>query len=292
LAFGRMTHRLTVSVRQAELSQKMAAVGELASYLSHEIRNPLSSIKLNLQSLARDARAGVTPDDFPRVVELCLSEVERLNSVVYTVLDLGRDRQRDGPVAHCSAHEVVHAALDLLRPRLERAGIEVQEDLAVQESTVRADADRLKGVIINLVVNACDAMPEGGRIRIRTRAAMDEGGAPRLCIHVADEGPGIPPHLREAIFQPFFTTKADGNGIGLSTAAATASEWGGSIEFRKDSELVPGAEFVLSLVPVQATGAPDAGNGRRSTSHRRRLHGTGLVHAATDAKLAADEGNR
>jgi signal transduction histidine kinase len=256
LAFRRMTERLEASLRRAELNQKLAAVGELATYLSHEIRNPLSSIRLSLQSLHRDLAAGFIPPDSTRVIEIALNEVNRLDGVVRAVLEMGRP---EGPAEgrSCPVHDTLLETLDVLRPKARALGIEMVYAPRAERDVVHGDANGLRSVVINLVVNAIDVLDgrNDGRIRISTWS----GDAGELHVRVADNGPGVPPDLTESIFDPFFTTKARGNGIGLPTALRTVQAWGGNI-VQEAVAAGSGAVFVVKLKladPPRAAPAPD-----------------------------------
>jgi signal transduction histidine kinase len=256
LAFRRMTERLEGSLRRAELNQKLAAVGELATYLSHEIRNPLSSIRLSLQSLHRDLAAGFIPPDSARVIEIALNEVNRLNGVVRAVLEMGRP---EGPAEGltCPVHDTLAETLEVLRPKARALGIELVYAPRAERDVVHGEANGLRSVVINLVVNAIDVLDgrNDGRIRISTWS----GDAGELHVRVADNGPGVPPDVAESIFEPFFTTKARGNGIGLPTALRTVQAWGGTIVHEPVAG-GNGAVFVLKLTladPPRAEPAPD-----------------------------------
>jgi signal transduction histidine kinase len=242
LAFRRMTERLEASVQKADLSQKLAAVGELATYLSHEIRNPLSSIRLSLQSLHRDLSAGFIPSDSARVIQIALGEVQRLDGVVRAVLEMGRPPgAADGRT--CRAHQTLDETLDVLRPRVRAQGIELLYVPRAARDLVQGEAAGLRSAVINVVVNAIEAL-EGrldGRIRIST---WSDGG--ELHIRVADNGPGVPLDLSASIFEPFFTTKTRGNGIGLPTALRTVQPWGGNIH-HEPVAAGSGAVFVIKL---------------------------------------------
>jgi signal transduction histidine kinase len=249
LAFRRMTERLEASIRRAELSQKLAAVGELATYLSHEIRNPLSSIRLGLQSLHRDLKLGYIPADAPRVMELALGEVNRLDGVVRAVLEMGRPASpADGRTCH--VHGTLEETLEVLRPKLRARGIELAYNPRAERDEVEADGDGLRSVVLNLVLNALDAL-EGradGRIRISTWSREDG----ELHIRIADNGPGVPPAIADTIFEPFFTTKARGNGIGLPTALRAVQPWGGTIVH----EPVAGGSGAVFVVKLKLATAP------------------------------------
>ncbi|MDX1746186.1 MAG: HAMP domain-containing sensor histidine kinase, partial [Halobacteriales archaeon] len=136
-AFRKMVERLSDSIRQVEVTNKMASVGELASYLSHEIRNPLSSIRLSLQSLHRDLNGGFIPSDADRIIAIAMNEVKRLDGVVRTVLEIGRPRDADDD-SYCSVHETIQDSLNVLAPKLRAQGLEA-------EFVPRAERDLVKG---------------------------------------------------------------------------------------------------------------------------------------------------
>jgi signal transduction histidine kinase len=269
-AMASMLARLGTAMRQHESARQLALVGEMTSQLSHEIRNPLSSIKLNLQSVDREVRRGEVPADLPEVMRLCIGEINRLDRAVQTVLRLGRPRALH--TRSCSLHALVEDTLDLMAPRLDESGITLATDLAAPADLVDGDAEQLKGVFMNLLVNAADAQASGGSIHVWSEIA----GNAHIRLHVADDGPGIPPESRELIFQPFFTTKANGSGIGLALAHQTMEAHGGRVYLEKRSELERGTEFVVEM-PLETPRADgqdtpsrddDDANGRRSDASR------------------------
>lgn len=248
-AFSLMLERLKATIRQSQSAWQAAAVGGVASQLSHEIRNPLSSIRLNLQSIEREARDGRVPDDLPEVLNVCMREIERLNDAVSGVLEFGQPRAPRRK--EIRLRSVIEESLALIKPRLERADIEILWDAGDTDDWVLGDPSQLRGVFLNLFLNAADAMPGGGRLRIWLDGAP--GGA-AVRAHVADDGPGVSPDVRAQIFEPFFTTRAAGTGIGLSVARQTIEAHGGTLDFATRSELEKGAEFVLTL-PSHEAGA-------------------------------------
>jgi signal transduction histidine kinase len=263
LAFRRMVDRLSESIRRAELSQKLASVGELASYLSHEIRNPLSSIRLSLQSLHRDLSAGFIPEDTDRIIQIALGEVNRLDGVVQTVLVMGR-QNGNALDRTCSVHESLAATLDVIRPKAAALGVQLEFVPRATDDHVQAEPEALRGVWINLLVNALDALEgrDDGRIRISTWSAAEPDE--ELHVRFADNGPGVPPEVADSIFEPFFTTKVSGNGIGLPTALRSVQQWGGTITY-EPVVAGSGAVFIVKLRradgpsagdPVDATGEP------------------------------------
>jgi signal transduction histidine kinase len=256
-AIGSMVERIGEMLRQVEQSRQMAALGEFSAYLAHEIRNPLSSLKLNLQGAAREVRAGRITEQLSEVIESCVQEINRLDRVVHTILRLGRPEP--GARTPCAVHDVVDDAVNLLAMQLQRRNIRVEVRRQAFADQVLASGEQLKGVLLNLFLNAADAMPKGGRLRVWTHNTTGRDGHPAIRVHVADDGAGVPPSLRERIFDPFFTTKRDGSGIGLSLALRTIRHHGGDLGYAKSSEMEPGAEFVITLPLLEPEG-PEAGH--------------------------------
>jgi signal transduction histidine kinase len=258
LSLGRMVDRLSSTIRQMEISRAMAAVGELATYLSHEIRNPLSSIRLNLQMLRRDLKGGAVPEDAPQLVALCLTELQRLDDVVRTVLEVGRKGQ-GRPGVSCYVHDVVLETVQVMHSKFRAHGVEVETRFGAIDAAVAIDPSQLKSVLINLLLNSVDALAtaETRRIIIAAERSDPGGGPPALELRVSDTGPGVPAHLRERIFEPFFTTKTTGNGVGLATCLRIVQECGGLLRCAPASEWTGGAEFVLEL-PLAAVATPVA----------------------------------
>jgi signal transduction histidine kinase len=255
LALGRMMDRLSSTLRQVEVSRSMAAVGELATYLSHEIRNPLSSIRLNLQMLRRDLRGGRVPDDAEQLVELCLGELQRLDDVVRTVLEVGRTGAP--ATGTCDAHAVVDETLRVMQRKIAAKGVEVEVRLDAAETNVAMDSAALRSIVMNLVLNSVDALADSTEGRVRVTTQLLAGPEPCFELRVADNGPGVPAHLRERIFDPFFTTKATGNGIGLPTALRAVQQCAGVLRYEPSAEWGTGAEFVLELPRADAVGTAD-----------------------------------
>jgi signal transduction histidine kinase len=244
-AFGLMVSEVQEMLRRVRESRHMAVIGQFASQLSHEIRNPLTSIKLNLQSLERDVAAKRIPEDSARPVDICLREVTRLDRVVRGVLSVARTRP--AVRERGSVHDAVQGALEVLWPQLEAQGVAVVRDLSAARDVVLCDAEQLKGVFLNLFLNGAEAMPQGGTLRVLTETAADgEVGKQVIRVRVADEGQGVPFDLREKIFEPFFTTKGEGTGFGLTLAQHAVEEHEGMLRL-EDGGASAGAVFVVEL---------------------------------------------
>ena len=244
-AFQLMVTKVRESLQQMEASRQMAAVGAFASQISHEIRNPLTSLQLNLQGLQRDVERGRIPPDLARPVELSLKEVHRLDGVVSGVLSLARPRRTHA--ARCAVHAVIEDALEVLRPQLHAAGVTVDTNLLAARDTVLGDAEDLKSVLLNLCLNSAEAMPHGGNLRVSTESAPTPGREPSILVRVEDDGVGIPADVREEIFKPFFTTKKGGTGIGLSVAARIIEDHNGNLSLADSTESGRGSAFVIEL---------------------------------------------
>lgn len=223
----------------------MAIIGEFASYLAHEIRNPLSSLKLNLQGVARGVRVGEVGPHLPQLLDTCIQEINRLDRVVHAILRLGNKEY--STQAPCSVHGVIAEVVELVRLQFTRRGVVVEVVDQATADLVLASSEQLKGVFLNLFLNAADAMPDGGHLRVTTRNAPTRGMEPQIIIHVLDEGKGIPPELRGSIFDPFFTTKRDGSGLGLPLALRSIRAFGGDLRYEKSSEMERGAAFTITL---------------------------------------------
>jgi signal transduction histidine kinase len=248
-AFGHMLQQLREMLRRIRESRHMAAVGRFASQLSHEIRNPLTAVKLNLQSLQRGVESGEIDETFAEPVAISLDEVRRLDAVVKGVLSLSRAT----PVQSrpFSLHASFTSALQLLEPQLADGSIVVDLHLRATEDTVLGDSERLRGAFLNLLLNAVEAMPDGGRIEVSTDLVDEASGTIR--VRIGDDGPGVPPELRERIFDAFFSTKEGGTGFGLALAQQTLEEHAGRLTLDDDVEDA-GATFVVEL-PIGGSSA-------------------------------------
>ena len=244
-AFALMAGKLRETLHQIEASRHMVAVGRFAAQLSHEIRNPLTSLKLNLQSLQRDVAAGRIPDDASRPIAICLREIERLDRVSRGVLSLGRERR--AAAARCSVHQSLTEALDTMRAQLNAQRVNARVALDATADTVHGDAEHLMAVFVNLLLNAAEAMPEGGTIGVESANEQAGPDVPAVIrVSVADEGPGIAPELRERVFEPFFSTKPEGTGFGLALALRTIEEHGGRLRLKPPLQ-GSGAVFLVEL---------------------------------------------
>jgi len=242
-SFETMVREIRGMVSQIESSRQMAVLGQFAAQLSHEIRNPLTSIKLNLQKLERTARDGRMPDDAARPLEIALREVARLDTVVRGVLHLTRDRPQGEEVV--PLRRLADEALEVVSSQAEARKVAIERTYTVAEDAVRVDPAQVKGALLNLFLNALDAMPNGGTLRVESIRDGD-----RVALRIRDTGDGVGGSVRDEIFRPFYTTKESGTGLGLPLAKRAIEDNGGTLALASsdsDPQVTAGAEFVIEL---------------------------------------------
>lgn len=221
-------------------SEKMALVGKLAAEVAHTIRNPLTSIKMRLFSLERSLNLSPARRDDLDVIS---QEMRHLDNIVKNFLEFARPPKLKMQV--CNVSQIVDMSVQLLEKRFEHQGIRLERRRGVWLPNVYADPDAIKEVLVNLLLNACDAMKEGGSITISEEEGIAERMGRVVLVRVSDTGPGIPMHLWEKVWEPFFSTKEDGTGLGLAIALRTVEEHGGRLELRPPEGR--GATFVMTL---------------------------------------------
>jgi signal transduction histidine kinase len=222
--------------QQAEMlrSEQLAAVGQLAASVAHEIRNPLTSIKMLVgAALKSPATQALTPDDLSVIGK----EVDRLEQTVQGLLDFARPPKAQRQTA--DLREVIDGAMDLVRARARQQGVRLDVRQPGSPTIASVDRGQLTTVLVNLLLNALDAQPQGGQIAVELR-----NGATSV-ITVEDNGPGIPAAIQSRLFTPFASTKPTGTGLGLSICRRVLQEHGGTIEAHNRPE--GGARFTLAL---------------------------------------------
>ncbi|MFZ1199949.1 MAG: ATP-binding protein [Desulfobacterales bacterium] len=228
------------TLQQAE---KMALVGRLAAGMAHSIRNPFTSVKMRLFSLHRSLELNEEQvEDF----DVISAEIRHIDTIVQNFLEFSRPPKLQ--MQSISPSTVVDSTIQLLGHRLRSYDVQLAIERRQPLPVVSADPEQLKEVLVNIIVNACEAMGRGGAITLHEEVAGDDAAPPQARIRISDNGPGIPPHIIERILQPFFTTKEQGTGLGLSIAARIIMEHGGRIDV--SSPPGRGAIFLISL-PVR-----------------------------------------
>jgi PAS domain S-box-containing protein len=223
--------------RQLVRSEKLAAVGSLAAGLAHEIGTPLNVISATAEYLLPDAG-----EEAREQLRGIVDETERISRLVRELLSFARGA-RTGKTS-VAVDGAVARVLALLRITLERRRVQIARELPAALPPVHADPDGLHQVLLNLIVNASQAVAEGGRVVIAARTSELDGGR-AVAIEVHDDGPGVPPAMRERILDPFFTTRAEGTGLGLAVCDRIVAEHGGDL--RVGQGPLGGASFTVLL---------------------------------------------
>ncbi|HVP91289.1 MAG TPA: ATP-binding protein [Terriglobales bacterium] len=237
--------RMAEANRRLIQAEKLASIGRLAATIAHEIRNPLTSVKLNIQRVAEEGRADAAEQEHIALSLEGIGQIERFIKELlnYTrVAELALDRF---PV-----EQVLEESLKLLREPLARKGIRVEKDYAPGLPPVLVDGDKMRQVFLNVLRNAEEALGAGGRIRLAADIVGD-GGLRRVRVRISDDGPGIPEKDRDSIFEPFYTTKPGGFGLGLANARKIVEQHGGSIRLGPGDG--PGTSFVILIPCEEAT---------------------------------------
>ena len=227
--------------RRAQVAEKLAAVGTMTAGLSHEIRNPLNAASLQLVVLERRLRK-LPPLEQPPFLEplkLVRDEIARLEHLLQDFLQFARPRELS--LRPLPLEPLVGAVVDLLAGEAERRGVRLERDLPADLPRVRGEDERLRQILMNLALNALEATPRGGRVRIWAQARSEE-----VLIAVEDSGPGIEPAVRQRIFEPFFSTKAAGSGLGLPIVHAIVTQHGGVVGVEPSP--MGGARFWFTLL--------------------------------------------
>jgi signal transduction histidine kinase len=237
--FNAMAASLSRQQDELRRGERLAAVGRISAQITHEIRNPLNAIGLNAELLAEElAKTRDAPADASQLVASISREVDRLEAVAEGYLHFARLPKPS--LARIDLNEVAEGLLGFLGPELQAGGVEVERELAPVPLPLRGDEGQLRAVLLNLVRNSREAMPSGGRVTLRTRRDRDA-----VVAEVADTGGGIPPGDLTRIFEPFYSTKERGTGLGLAFALQVVKEHGGTI--RCESAAGRGTTFTIRL---------------------------------------------
>jgi signal transduction histidine kinase/HAMP domain-containing protein len=232
---------------QAQLVQagKLAAVGELAAGVAHELNNPLSSVLLYCQHLLRKlgSEGKIDHDKHPHYLKEIEKAALRGREIVSGLLKFSR--QERGDFSDIEVNEVVEDALSLTSYRLEKSNIEVRKELCPDLPRVKGNSNYLQQVVANIILNAIQAMPDDGILGIKTEYDRD---IEEVKVFISDTGCGIPDDIKDKIFDPFFTTKKEGTGLGLSISYGIVRDHGGRIEV--ESKVDSGTTLAVVLPAV------------------------------------------
>lgn len=227
-------------------AEKMAVMGKLAASMAHSIRNPFTSVQMRLFSLSRSLELNHAQKEDLGVIA---GEIRRIDTILQNFLEFSRPpRLRMQPVSPSS---VVDSAIRLLEHRLRSYDVSVHCHRLEPLPDVVADPEQLKEVLVNIMVNACEAIIRGGTIDVEERIITHPVLKRAAVISLHDDGPGVPAALRGKIFQPFFSTKEDGTGLGLSIAQRIITDHRGRLEV--ESGEGRGTTFIITI-PLKEPG--------------------------------------
>jgi signal transduction histidine kinase len=225
LELQRVNRELQESFAQIRRADRLSAVGELSASLAHEIRNPLASIEGAAEIV--DESSG--PEEIREFRGIILKECRRLNGLLTSLLDFARPRAPE--LREANVDRVFDSVIELAAHAAGKTGVRITKEIAPKLPSLVCDSEQLRQVMLNLVINATQAMPRGGTIVLS--AGPHESGVE---IRVRDEGSGIPETDLDKIFNPFFTTKKEGTGLGLSVVHQIVTQHGGSVSAQRNPD--------------------------------------------------------
>lgn len=233
---------------EIELSRRLAAIGRLTSGVAHEVKNPINSIVVHLEVL-REKLLQIDPET-KRHMDVISSEIHRLDRVVKTLVDFTRPVELK--LSELDLREIVEDVVALSAPEAERHGVNIDKQVDSEPLMVRVDADLIKQGLLNVVLNGVQAMPNGGPLNV---IADRVGQTARIVVQ--DRGAGIPPEIREKVFNLYFTTKKTGSGIGLAMTYRVLQLHNGALDF--ESAPGQGTTFRMLLPMLENSRAEAAG---------------------------------
>ena len=226
--------------RELAERERLAVLGQMAASISHNLKNPLGSIKTILQVQMENPEL---PEPIRAETKMVLEEIGRLSSKLNQLLQFSRPAVRAGSApASCDARTVAEEVAGLLRHEAERRGLSLEVEVGRDRAVLAASPEAMSEILSNLVVNALEATPRGGHVQLRG-SANGEG----FLFAVEDDGPGVPENVQEKILQPFFTTKTQGTGLGLAIVARRVAEFGGKLDWQSPLEQGKGTRFQVTM---------------------------------------------
>ncbi len=237
LAINRMSERRAALEEKLRQQDRLAAMGKVVAGVAHEVRNPLNSIKLTLQLLDRRLKKGIAASN---EVEDCLQEIDRLDMIVGRLLAFGRPVMTNRHMQEIEP--LIQQAIKMVHEPMQQKSMRIA--VHEMETGLAADVDgpQIIQVLINLLLNAIEASPASGTVRLTA-----EGLGPNICIRVSNEGSPIPDDVRQHIFDAYYTTKPNGSGLGLAVSREIVVNHGGALEFESEDT---GTTFIL-LLPIE-----------------------------------------
>lgn len=236
------TSDLAAMTQQLWQTSKLATMGELAASIAHELNNPLQTISLRIDSLAEDVS---NDDQTVRAFEIITDEIARMGKLIGSLLQFSRHSRRE--ISLMDIGKEINNSLELIEYHLRAHRIKVVREFEENLPEIQADRQQLRQVLLNLLTNASDAMPHGGTLITRIRSAESAAGIKGVSLELADSGRGISPANLEKIWEPFFTTKPEGQGtgLGLSISRRAIEAHQGTLSI--DSQLGKGTSVMIFL---------------------------------------------
>lgn len=232
-----MSHKIS---EQLIRSAKMASLGQLSANIAHEIRNPLTAIKMRLYSLSEELKNNImTKEDLSVISE----EIDRMEKTVKNFLDFARPPEPN--FQKCDINQILEGTISLLSSKANSQNIRIKKGFNAIPSELEIDKEQMRQVFLNIILNAIDAMPNGGVLEITTSKHQDKKLKPIFEIKFKDTGSGLPVYSKKRLFEPFFTTKTEGTGLGLFIASRIIHMHEGLIE--AESQFGKGTTLIIKL---------------------------------------------
>jgi len=235
-----ITKRVEMEKKSREI-ERMTYIGQLTTSLSHEIRNPLSSVKMNLQILSKNI---ILSGNDRKRLQISKKEIDRLEGILQGLLNYAKPLSVRFSLTNIN--QVIYSCIELLEIKFHRKSVDYQINVDNMLVEFFADKEKIEQIIINLLLNALDSVDDFGKIRIRT-AQIKQNGKPYAVITVEDDGKGISKELLPHIFEPFYTTKTSGTGLGLANVKQVVEAHDGRIEVLDQNDTGTVFEIVLPM---------------------------------------------
>jgi signal transduction histidine kinase len=246
-SFNEMSQQLQLTRKRMEAAnrkliqaEKLASIGRISASIAHEIRNPLTSVKLNIQKVMESENLGDVDKEH---LDISQEGIGHIENFIKELLNFTRVSELE--LNYFSAEQIVDESIKMIRNTLKLRDVEIVKEIQDRLPQVLVDGDKMRQVLLNILYNACEAVDKGGEIIIALSLLKGRRGR-KVSIQISDNGPGIPKKDWENIFEPFYTTKSTGIGLGLANARKIIEQHNGSIRVIKNEE--SGACFCI-LIP-------------------------------------------
>lgn len=222
-----VTERLLIEDRVRRM-ERYLGLGSLAAGLHHEIKNPLAALSLHVQLLEEQLECDQGSDEVLQMLGVIKTEVTRIGGVLEGFRDFAAIGQLN--LSEVDLRDLIQRQLDLIQPQADQQSVTIERCTSDDLPNVAVDRIRFEQVLLNIFVNAIEAMPDGGTLTVSSSTTLES-----VCVEIADTGSGVSEDLRDKIFDPYFTTKSEGTGLGLALCEKIMRQHGGSLDFRSSS---------------------------------------------------------